>query len=87
MKVSELELVRDPIMEVYRANVSFGNYTMRINLEKPSNMYSIMISHTMNDKTTYVNLDDVNPGTTITSFLSESDINERLKIMEKYANR
>ena len=82
MKVSELELIRDPIMEVYRANVSFGDYTMRINLEKPSNMYSIMVKH--ND--TYVNLDDINPGTTITSFLSESDINERLEKMEKYAN-
>ena len=75
MKVSDIELIRDPIMEVYRADVKFGNYTMRINLEKPSNMYSIMISH-----------NDINPGVTVTSFLSESDINKRLQAMEKYAN-
>ena len=82
MKLSDIELIRDPIMEVYRASVEFGNYTMRINLEKPSNLYSIMVSH--NNK--FVNLDDINPGVTVTSFLSESEMNKRLQAMEKYAN-
>ena len=82
MKVTDIKLTRDPIMEVYRGNVEFGNYTMRINLEKPSNLYSIMVSH----NNQYVNLDGINPGSTITSFLSESDMNQRLKAMEKYAS-
>jgi len=82
MKVDDLEFIRDPSMEVYRAKVQFKRYTMMVSLEKPSNMYAITIS----DGYGYVNLEGINPGVTVTSFLSEADVNQRLQAMEKYAN-
>ena len=82
MKVSDLEFVRDTSMEVYRAKVQFGKYKMVVSLEKPSNMYAITVSTNEG----FVNLENINPGVTVTSFLSESDINQRLKAMEKHAN-
>ena len=82
MKVSDLEFVRDTSMEVYRAKVQFGKYKMVVSLEKPSNMYAITVSTNEG----FVNLENINPGVTVTSFLSESDVNQRLEAMEKYAN-
>ena len=82
MKVDDLEFVRDPSMEVYRATVQFKRYKMMISLEKPSNLYAI----TVGDGYGYVNLENINPGVTVTSFLTKADVDERLQAMEKYAN-
>ena len=82
MKVDDLEFVRDPTMEVYRATVKFKRYKMMISLEKPSNMYAITVS----DGYGYVNLENINPGVTVTSFLTKADVDKRLQAMEKYAN-
>tara|TARA_Y100001938_G_scaffold129097_1_gene183595 strand:+ start:201 stop:458 length:258 start_codon:yes stop_codon:yes gene_type:complete len=78
--VDDLDFVRDPSMEVYRARLQFNQYSMMISLEKPSNLYAITVS----DEHGFVNLDNVNPGVTVTSFLSKEDVNQRIVAMYRY---
>tara|TARA_Y100001937_G_scaffold123830_1_gene187429 strand:- start:47 stop:304 length:258 start_codon:yes stop_codon:yes gene_type:complete len=78
--VDDLDFVRDPIMEVYRAKLQFKRYSMVISLEKPSNLYAI----TVRDGYGFVNLENVNPGVTVTSFLSKEDVNQRIVAMYEY---
>ena len=78
--VDDLDFVRDPSMEVYRARLQFNQYSMMISLEKPSNLYAITVS----DEHGFVNLDNVKPGVTVTSFLSKEDVNQRIVAMYRY---
>ena len=78
--VDDLDFIRDPTMEVYRAKLQLKQYTMMISLEKPSNLYAITIS----DKHGFLNLKDINPGVTVTSFLSKQDVNQKIVAMYDY---
>ena len=84
MKVKDLQFIRDPSMEVYRAKFTIGPYDVTISLRKePSIDYAIII----NKDDMYVNLEEVNPGVVITDFLSEEECNTRLANLEKHVSQ
>ena len=81
MKVKDLEFIRDPSMEVYRARFELGPYHVTISLRKePSIDYAIVIKK----DDMFVNLEGINPGVVITDFLSEEECNIRLANLEKH---
>ncbi len=83
MKVKDLEFIRDPSMEVYRAKFELGPYHVTISLRKEPNIdYAIIIKK----DDMYVNLDEVNPGVVITDFLSEDECNIRLANLEQHVS-
>jgi len=78
MKIKDLDFIRDPSMEVYRASIDIGSYTVMVAHSKPDNLYAITIEQTVDSVRHYVNLEGVNPGSVITSFLNEQECNKRL---------
>ena len=83
MKVKDLEFIRDPSMEVYRAKFQLGPYDVTISLRKEPNIdYAIIIKK----DDMYVNLDEINPGVVITDFLSEDECNIRLANLEQHVS-
>tara|TARA_B100001057_G_scaffold134288_1_gene133749 strand:- start:1090 stop:1347 length:258 start_codon:yes stop_codon:yes gene_type:complete len=81
MKVQDLNFIRDPIMEVYRAKKDVGPYKLTVSLRKePTVNYAI----TIQDRNVFVNLDKINPGIEITDFLSEEECNIRLANLDKH---
>ena len=78
MKIEDLDFIRDPSMEVYRASTSIGDWNIMVAHSKPDNLYAITIEQTIDSVRRYVNLEGVNPGNVITSFLSEEECNKRL---------
>ena len=78
MKIEDLDFIRDPSMEVYRASIDIGDYTIMLAHSKPDNLYAITIAQTVDSISRYVNIEGINPGSTITSFLREEECNKRL---------
>ena len=87
MKIKDLDFIRDPSMEVYRASVSIGDYTIMVAHSKPDNLYAITIAQTVDSVSRYVNIEGINPGSVITSFLREEECNKRLANFITYVDK